>query len=87
VCVALAQDLTKQIDRIRIERLGDREELRDIHLTLLTFDHADDRVGPLQAGSERALRDLLADAGAFQDGGYRFGGRTAKGFHDSMRSD
>jgi hypothetical protein len=87
VCVALAKDLTKQIDRIRIERLGNGEELRDIHLTLLTFDHADDRVRPLQAGGELALRDLLADAGAFKDGGYRFGGGAAKGFHDSMRSD
>jgi hypothetical protein len=87
VCVALAKDLTKEIDRIRIERLGDRQELRDIHLTLLTFNHADNRVGPLQAGCELALRDLIADTGAFQDDGHRFGGGTAKGFHDSMRSD
>ena len=71
----------------RSECFGDREELGDIHLTLLTFDHADDRVGPLQAGGKLALRDLLADTGAFQDGGHRFGGGTAKGFHDSMRSD
>jgi hypothetical protein len=87
VCVSLAQDLTKEINRIRIERFGYREELWDIHLTLLTLDHADNRVGPLQARGELALRDFLADAGAFQDGGHRFGGGTAKGFHDSMRSD
>lgn len=79
--------LPKEFDRIRIECFGDCEELRDIHLTLLTFDHADNRVGPLQVGGELALRDLLACTSAFQDDGHRFGRRTSTGFHDSMRSD
>jgi hypothetical protein len=87
VGIALADDLTKEFDRIRVECFGDCEEFRDIHLTLLTFDHADDRVGSLQAGGEFALRDLLAGAGAFQDGGNRLGGGTSQGSHDSMRSD
>jgi hypothetical protein len=76
----------KEFDRIRIQCFGDREEFRDIHLTLLTFDHADNRVGPLQAGREFALRDLLAGASAFEDGGHRFGGGTSTSFHDSLRS-
>jgi hypothetical protein len=44
-------------------------------------------VGPLQTGGERTLRDLLAGASAFEDSGHCFGRGTAKGFHDSMRSD
>jgi len=42
--IEFAHQLAKEISRLRIQCLGDREEFRDIDLALIALDHADDRV-------------------------------------------
>jgi len=78
-----AQELAEEIGGIGIERFGDRDEFRDVHLALIALDHADDRVRALQECGEIALRKAAALADTGDDGREGTGGGASEGFQGS----
>jgi hypothetical protein len=78
--VAFAQHLAEQLDRVRAERFGDRNELRDIHLSLMALDHAHHRMGSFQKRREIALREVFTFARSREDSGYGPSRSASQGF-------
>jgi len=79
----LAQDLPEQLQRIRVECLGNGYELGHVDLALVAFDHSDDRMRPLEPRCELALRNLPLPSSASEHIRDCAGGGTSKGLHDT----
>jgi hypothetical protein len=57
---ALPQHLAKQFGRIDAQGLCNGDELRDVDLSLIALDHANDRVGSLETRRKLPLRQFFA---------------------------
>ncbi len=79
---ALTQHLTKQLQRIRANRFANGNKFRNVDLSLMTLDHSDDRVRPLELNGEFSLGEVSLLACSRQHVGDRPRSGASKRLHD-----
>src|SRR5208283_3655684 len=79
---ALTQHLTKKLQRVNADRFANGNKFRHVDLSLMTFDHSDDRVRPLKLSGEFALGQVSLLACSREHVGDRPRSGASKRLHD-----